>query len=245
MTIIDQDEVVLSHSIGSGIKYDGILSSLSFNNFFNSQKNYSRIIDYINKIKKHYSRESGSLFFKNGWYVNQSVISLLCLCTNDQNLENFDFSKSPYKFTGIGFNFQIRNENEHLYLKSICKLNEQLSNKSISNRFNLTGFYRFFYILYDIGGKTLFDTNTIFSVSTHEPILAYSIDQNSSSFENLLSNHIKIDEKIRFQTKYREITVEYNISHLLHFRESLDFLFSKPLFPSLIFFDYNYFSFLI
>ena len=230
------------------MKYGEDLSSLSFDNLLktkftqnNKRTNNSNIIDYINSIKKHYSKESGSLFFKGGWYVNQSVISSLCLCTNDQQLENFDFSKSPYKINEykFGFNFQIRDKNELDYLKFICKLNQHVYYKSKSNRFNLTDFYRLFYIVFDSGGKTFFDTDTIFSVSTHEPILAYSIVRKSSSLLSFFLNYIT-SQPIKFQTTYREITVDYSISHLLHFRESLDFLISKPLFPSLIRFDLNY-----
>lgn len=189
-------------------------------------------------INKHYSKEITSLFFKSGFYINQSVIESFCSSITDFYSKSVDDSEFLLiqKENKFGFNFQIRSNKELIYLKFICNIS-QLLYSAFENRqsnLKLKDYFRFFYILYDSGGKSVLDTNRVFTINTHGPIRDYSL-------KNVVDNNKK-KLNLSFSSLYSSYTqhIDYNLSHILHFKENLNFLLKKTIFPNLIGFDLNY-----
>lgn len=212
------------------------------NEIFTNNKrviNHIKFFDYFENISKFYPKDTASLFFMAGYYVNQSVIESFCACISDLSSNRFEkvYIQKENKF---GFNFQIRNKDELNYLKFICRINEKLTSNltNMQSKLKIKDYMRFFYILYDFGGKSVSQTNRVFTVSTHVPIRGYSI-HNISIYNNIKKNlhlHFSILNSISTQQ------IKYELSHMLHFRKDLHFLLKKTIYPTLIGFDLNYFE---
>ena len=246
ITVFDQDEIILSHFTNTQVRYNKNNFNFSIELFLKNKflinrpvLKYTNFFDYITYLNDYFLIKPKSLFFQTGWYINQSVISSFCLDINDYNSiksldSNFTIIQKENKF---GFKFKIRNNDEFNYMKFICKINDKLSGNLRSN-LKIKDYYRFFYILYDCGGKSVFDSNNVFTLSTHGPIQGYSI-QNNINYNNHTKNSrlffIDVNSNFTFHA-------DYKLSHILHFRNDLNFLLQKNIFPNSIGFDLNYFN---
>lgn len=229
------------------MRYDRNNFNFSVKNFLNNEIftsnkrviNHISLYDYIENFNKVYEKDTESLFFMAGYYVNQSVIESFCDCLKVLSSKSFDntYMQKENKF---GFNFQIRSKNELNYLKFICTINDKLTNNLIrmERKFKIKDYFRFFYILFDSGGKSVSKTNRVFTVSTHSPIRGYSI-HNGSIYNNKKKN---LNLHLSSLYSISENRIKYELSHMLHFRKDLNFLLKKIIFPSLIGFDLNYFD---
>lgn len=251
IAVFDQDEVIINNYENSQMKIyqnnfnfskDKFFKNINFKDKKTSLKN-NNFFDFITHIKRNYSKDSGSLYFKNGWYVNQSVIASFCSCLSDVILKQFNFASSTYfqKDNQFGFKFQIRNNIELNYMKFLCEINNGVISylKNVKNEHGINDFYRFFYILFDSGGKSVSDTNKVFTVITHSPLVSYFIHNSGKNSQNNLNN-----TTISFEFKTLFNYVNYEISHMQHFKKNLVFLTKENIFPSLIGFDINYFDIL-
>lgn len=217
----------------NNLSFDFSINSFINNDFFTKKKASKKlnIFEYITKLNQFYSKNNSSWFFKTGWYVNQSIIESFCTNINDLTSSIFAYgSIFIQKFNKYGINFQIRNISELNYMKIICKINQRFNKTfvKLQSKFNLKDYFRFFYILYNSGGKSVSDTNKVFSVATHSPFRNYFI-QNDKIY----------NKTIIFNPSFFQY-VDYSISHMLHFRKNIDYVFKQPIFPSYIGFDNNY-----
>lgn len=203
------------------------------------QTQHANIIEYITEIEGYNQRSGASIFLKSGWYLHQTIMDSLCLnLTTFYTVGNVNSLRFPFSFQiwyldfEYSLKFEIRSRGEADYLSFLCRINNQLvSNRmnECARRFKLRDFLRIFYILEDNGGKSIHNTNQVFSVTTHEMIGSYAVLDSYPS-------HIWVEQQ------YKDYAVDYKHGHLLHFRENLDF-FSKPIYPTSMGFNLNYYDF--
>lgn len=205
-----------------------------------NQTRHTKIFDYIQEIERNNQKSSGSMFFKSGWYLDRTIINSLCLNVYTSRLNNskttvsFPWSlKIWYLNSKYFLTFTIRNDQEAEYLNFLCDINKHFD-ESMNNwehSLKLKDFMRLFYVLEDNGGKSIYDTNEVFSVTTHEVIGLYTIMNGNDN-----------QKSIQVYQRFKEFAVDYKHGHLLHFRENMDF-YVKPINPSAMGFDLNYYDY--
>lgn len=198
-----------------------------------NQTRHTKMFDYLQENERNNQKSSGSMFFKSGWYLDRTIVNSLCLNIYSSATRLIPWSlKIWYLNSKYFLTFAIRNEQEAEYLNFLCDINKHFD-ESMNNwehNLKLKDFMRLFYVLEDNGGKSIYDTNEVFSVTTHEVIGVYTIMSGDNS------------EKIRIYQRFKEFAVDYKHGHLLHFRENMDF-YVKPINPSSMGFDLNYYDY--
>lgn len=206
-----------------------------------SSNESTKVFKYFSELQQNNQMHSGSMFFKAGFYIDQSMFKSLCTnftdsrlkrnSSNDtvQNVFKISCEKLKYSLT-----FEIKDQREESYLNTLCEINDKISSraKHIQDRLKLDYYLRFFYILEDSGGKSVYDTNKVFSVTTHEMVDWYRIE--------IGQGERKI---IHVERRFRDFNVDYNQGHLQHYRKNLFFI-TRHIQPSSIGFDANYLNYL-
>lgn len=187
----------------------------------NSLTNHSSVFEYLSKIQSLDTKSAGWMFFKTGWYLDRSIMSSLCSNfslakwneTSETSLQPAIALKIWYMNWKYYLTFMVRNRNEARYLKFLCKLNDRVMNvtNKLDNRMKLDKFFRLFYVLKDTGGKSAYDTDRVFSISTHFATSTFSVKNYSSSKKEIYVH--------RF---FRKFTVDYGEGHLQHFRRNVE-----------------------
>lgn len=258
MTIFDQDELILTPTKRSQLCYktndfnysiDELLQSDRFKKI-SSNSNGKKISSYFNELV--HVKPSATMFFQAGFYLEQFIMNSLCSNVSNSNLDEFDFSdKAHFKIlvpnsdSNYSLFFEIRNREELRYLDFLCEINENLSSRltKVKNHLNLNDYFRLYYVMFDSGGKSVFNTDKTYTVMTHTSQRVYNLVDERSRTSWLWNSFTNIADlnypNISIGRLHKDRVIDYESNHLMHFKGNLEFL-KDPIYSSLICFDINY-----